>query len=398
MKYLCIGVLLFSLLPYLFATNGMFMISNNARAAGMGGTEIAVPSDCSAISANPANIASICSRSFSISTALLMPQVEMETTTTGQEHGKDQVFPIPLFAFGDRFGNSPWAYAVGFYFQGGMGAQFDKYDVTGFGHEGSLKSNLSFGKFSPTIAYNILPNLSFGASFELGYSRLDVDFLPQLAAPPFGGFELQKTEALSYGGRFGLYCQLNEQIAVGFVYTMKTPVNFDGDFKQRGQSTVDGEFVGMNWPHIFEMGISYAPRERLLLACDVSYINWDESVNWVTVKRDGDTYMKMPMHWRDQLVISVGAEYAIGDNHKIRVGYNYGNNPIPEETLNPLFPAITEHHITVGYGYSDGNFGFDIAYEHAMEASDVSQMPPLFNNYNISHAQHSVYMAFKYHF
>ena len=32
----------------------------------------------------------------------------------------------------------------------------------------------------------------------------------------------------------------------------------------------------------------------------------------------------------------------------LRAGYNYGENPVPDETLTPLFPATTEHHLSVG--------------------------------------------------
>ena len=55
----------------------------------------------------------------------------------------------------------------------------------------------------------------------------------------------------------------------------------------------------------------------------------------------------------------------------IRAGYNYGSNPVPAETLMPLFPAIVEHHITGGIGIAPSkDLAFDIGFEFVPEVED----------------------------
>jgi hypothetical protein len=52
----------------------------------------------------------------------------------------------------------------------------------------------------------------------------------------------------------------------------------------------------------------------------------------------------------------------------LRAGYNYGNNPMPEEFIvgNSLG---TEHHITTGVGIRYGNWDFDFAYMYGVQTT-----------------------------
>jgi long-chain fatty acid transport protein len=39
----------------------------------------------------------------------------------------------------------------------------------------------------------------------------------------------------------------------------------------------------------------------------------------------------------------------------LRGGANLANNPVPDDTVNPLFPAIVKNHFTFGAGYAFSN-------------------------------------------
>ena len=66
---------------------------------------------------------------------------------------------------------------------------------------------------------------------------------------------------------------------------------------------------------------------------------------------------------------SPGCRNAINAVHTVRCGFNYANNPVPDDMLNPLFPAIPTTHLTLGYGANLGKWSVDVAYEHAFEES-----------------------------
>ena len=62
---------------------------------------------------------------------------------------------------------------------------------------------------------------------------------------------------------------------------------------------------------------------------------------------DAELYQK----WDDQFVYSVGASYMVTNSIVVRAGLNRGDNPIPDQFLNALFPAIEHNHATVGAGF-----------------------------------------------
>lgn len=111
---------------------------------------------------------------------------------------------------------------------------------------------------------------------------------------------------------------------------------------------------------------------------DVRWINW----------KNADGYKHF--QWKDQWVIAIGGEYRPIPKLALRAGYNYGKSPIRGGAKNLMnannipnfaqpfsdfniayfnlvgFPAITEHHITLGLGYEFTNtFSVDLAYKHA---------------------------------
>jgi long-chain fatty acid transport protein len=59
----------------------------------------------------------------------------------------------------------------------------------------------------------------------------------------------------------------------------------------------------------------------------------------------------MKQNWKDQTVWSVGMQYMATKKLALRAGASFSTNPIPDQYLNPLFPAITKNHYTCGFGY-----------------------------------------------
>lgn len=67
----------------------------------------------------------------------------------------------------------------------------------------------------------------------------------------------------------------------------------------------------------------------------------------------------------------------------LRGGYNYGKNPVPDQYVNALFPAIVEHHITVGAGYDWAEVnGINCSFQTGLESNATnpgngSSIPPV---------------------
>ena len=52
------------------------------------------------------------------------------------------------------------------------------------------------------------------------------------------------------------------------------------------------------------------------------------------------------LDWRDQTVVAAGLADTLDDGANAYGGVNYGRNPIPPATLNPLLASIGEWHLT----------------------------------------------------
>lgn len=132
-------------------------------------------------------------------------------------------------------------------------------------------------------------------------------------------------------------------------------------------------------PHNVGLGVAYelVPK-KLLLETDLKWLNWASANGY----RDFD--------WQDQWVVGVGLQCKLISKLALRLGYNYGNNPVKthnnfngmnltsvQGTVLPYyvesfriigFPAIVTNHITMGVGYDvTERFTLNVAYMHAFE-------------------------------
>jgi long-chain fatty acid transport protein len=396
------------------ATNGMNMIGTGAVSSGMGGADVAVPAGCTAIAGNPAQLATTCNRVISVGGAFLMPQMDVTMPGRSGVDNEFQLFPLPFAGYAQRIGTSRWSVGVGIFAQGGMGVDFR--DVKNFsGADDGLYSQVAFMRLAPTVAYNVNDKLTLGLTAFAGYATIDYDFFPN-------GVQGQHVTGLSsftIAGRFGANYQINDQWAVGATYTTESSLDFDGGEMRfnfgsgLGQVTYrDAKMDNFTWPRQVEVGVSFRPTAKWLLAFDVSWVNWASAIKTVTVTASNPNAtvpsayqtVSVPfiMDWKDQWVFALGAQYEINDMWTVRAGYNYGQSPVPDNTLNPLFPAIVEHHLTGGFTFTYGDWDFDFALEHAFSNSQTNTGAPSatnpFSGVEVSHDQNTVHFMVSWRF
>ncbi|MDD2321532.1 MAG: outer membrane protein transport protein [Geobacteraceae bacterium] len=394
-----------------WATNGMNMIGTGAVSAGMGGADVAVPAGCTAIAGNPAQLATTCNRVISLGGAFLFPGMEDTPSGGSKTENEFQVFPVPFIGYAQRIGTSRWSVGIGAFAQGGMGVDFQNVEVMpGMmpGLKDDLMSQVGFVRLSPTVAYNVTDKLTMGASLFAGYATLKYDFFPNTI-----GHRVKDLTSFTFSGRFGVNYQLNDKWSVGATYTTESSIDFDGGelTTASGVKYGDVKMDGFTWPRQVEAGVAYRATPKLLLAMDLSWINWSSAIKTVTVTATNPNNAEAPntlnvpfvMEWDDQIVVAIGAEYELTEYLKIRTGYNYGNSPVSSANLSPLFPALVEHHATAGFTYTWTNWDFDFAYEHAFTNSktndgDPNPMTNPFYGSKVSHTMDTFNFMVSYRF
>jgi len=426
---LCAAVLLggFAVAPA-GATNGMDMIGYGTRAIGMGGADVAVAGDAGNVSGNPAAVSQAAASSAEIGLTLLMPSMSMTHDADGlgptaaeSIDSNSQYFFMPQLGYVHRLKGSPLALGFGLYAQGGMGVDFHGVNP-GNGTQDELTSQVSFMRLNPIVSYQVNDNVSLGATLMIGYAQCRFSMYPNTfiqdtdpntkGDQSFGGMDVTGLHSLGFAGRVGAQVKVGEMVRLGAMYTSKSTIDLGGgtaemNFGPNGTVKYDAEMQDFTWPQEVEAGIAVLPIKGLTVAADVKWINWAATIDqpkvvvsnpdaaWApaTPFPGGSDTRAFNMAWNNQWVYAIGVEYAINGMHALRAGYNYGKSPVPDDNLNPLFPATVEHHVTLGYGLTLGNWGVNLAYEHAFKNTQVNNTDWQANDFGpgleISHSQNT---------
>ncbi len=186
-----------------------------------------------------------------------------------------------------------------------------------------------------------------------------------------------KAKGAGFSARLGFVFQVSPDLSIGGAYQAKTAMSdWDGKGTMAfvdgagqpvtapglGTLNLPGTFTvkDFQFPSTLTLGMAYR-MNQWLFAADVTQIDWssvmkDFQLNFKvdsTVLGFGgaETDVVMKQNWDDQTVLKLGAAYAVNDQLTVRGGLNLANNPVPDEYLNPLFPAIIENHVTMGATY-----------------------------------------------
>lgn len=403
----------------LWATNGMNMIGYGAVSNGMGGADLALVDNTTAMNINPAGLAGCCNGQFSFGDSLMQPRSHHQDKHGNDTEANYENFHLPLLAWAQPLKKYPFIVGFGFFAQGGMGVRYNDLqipfltDSSAPNSKDELSSEFSYAKITPTVAwYSADRRLRLGASLNIGYIEANMSLFPHTslfidnnddhdAVDPgetaFFGMKMEDSRALATAVRLGFQYQIGN-LSFGGAYLSGTNVHLDGgttqiNYSAIGQGLVDynTELSGFNWPQQAGIGISYQVNSKLKVAMDIDWIDWSSAMKSIKFRinrpNNADSVsaiaISYPMNWRDQWVYALGAEYSINQSWLIRFGYNHGNNPVPSGNLLPFFPAIVEDHITAGTGISMGKWKIDIAFEWALKNA-VSSTNSLFCEHGFS--------------
>lgn len=237
-------------------------------------------------------------------------------------------------------------------------------------------------KFAPSIAWKISEAWAIGLAVHIDYATLD---LMDGSAPAYG-----------FGIQPGVIYKPTEQLSFGMNYVSPQSADHKNvtDFDQDG--TWDD--LELQSPQQLGFGAAYGFMQgKLLLASDMKWINWSNA-------RGYDDF-----DWEDQWVFAVGGQFKATSSLILRIGYNYGSNPVKEhngwdgsiglsgpnsfnnvqgksiptyyyETFRVIgFPALVEHHFTAGveYRFSE-KFFLNLGGMYALENTIMEQGTDLF--------------------
>lgn len=392
----------------------------SAAATGMAGADSIGVLDTSLINTNPASLALMPDREgagellsaamLDVTVGVLQPFLHHTDVFDNARAGENE--PVLVLDGGAawRFRSHPrLTLGIGLFSQGGLGTDFRDLN-TAFGTRDDVSSYLRYLKLAAALTYQVTDAIALGVAPHVGYSDLTLRLFPGTSsngldgapgtADDFAGIDIPDRCARNhglgapggtcpwdvvFGVKVGAVVKLSPKVTVGAAYT--SPVDFDyhdGTVRLNlsnvglGPVEYDAEVDGFTWPQSVEVGVAVRPTPRLLLALDVAWHNW-QAFDSVTIRaknprRTGapdDVRIRFDTDWRDQWVVAVGGAYeVIPAVLTLRMGYNFGNNPVPDRTMSPAAQVVYEHHVAAGVGYrASRHWVIDVGFDYAFENS-----------------------------
>lgn len=433
-----------------WATNGMNMEGYGPIATGMGGASFAYDNGTAAVMNNPATLGLMGKGSrLDVALGFLGPDVTSTHMGTPMSSGGDAYY---MPAVGYVRSDGKLTYGFGLFAQGGMGTEYNM-GVDG----GPERSELGVGRLIAPLAYQVSDELVIGGSLDFVWAMLDLRMaLPggmgflttsglisggtgilggTATSGAFDGLTSMrldfsdsndftgKAKGSGFAGKLGFTYKISPAVMVGGSYHSKTAlsnlktgsngtslvaVNPGGAFgmgEPPGTYTETGKIIvrDFEWPETFGVGIAVQASPYVLVAADVKRIGWKDVMKNFKMTYEsggglgftGSVDFTLPQNWDNQTVFSLGLAYKATDALTLRAGANLADNPIPDSTLNYLFPAIVENHYTLGFGYDFSKvsaLNFSLTY-----APEVSQTNTTMG-YKVEHSQTNWQLMYTHRF
>jgi len=383
------------------ATNGTNQIGFGAESVGMGGADLAVARDTTAMNTNPAGLAQIANRRFDT----LFAVADLSGIRHKDQFGNDEGVSNENPYFGDigyaqRLSGLPITAGIALFAQGGYGIEINNL-TTAFGTRDDVESQFRLVRVTPSVAWQVNDALSLGVSLIGSYSDMEQKLFPNTSfanpvdpSQSFFGIRMRGMDTVDYGFKVGGMYKPNDRVTFGAAYTSKIDLEFDGGKLTANMSAIglglvtykDVKAKAVDQPQELGVGVAIQWNKKLLLALELNWIDWSSAAKKATIRASNPDNPAAPptlvqvtdQDWRDQYVVAIGTAYDLNDKTVVRAGYNYGRNPIPDENLNLLLAPTGVHHLTIGLGRElDNGWQIDGAFEWNLKNKTTYTNPDL---------------------
>ena len=358
------------------ASNGYKIFGvQGAKAAGQAEAFVAQADDPSAIAFNPAGLTQL--KGTHLSTGVTAIRVATEWTATSpnlnpKENNIDEWQFVPDLFLASDLGMKKLAFGAGLTVPFGLTSRWSE---TGFARYVSTTNSLRVINFNPTIAYEIIPELSVGAGFSYYSSqavmknKVDYGFL--IGAPgALDGASVLRGQGHAFGWNLGTLYKINERNSLGFSYRSPFSITYRGHidlseipaFRNMGDYVNSPGEADIHYPAVISGGYAFKPIEKLKLEFDLEWVRWQSydvlAVAFADPRLADTSYV---YEWKNAFNYKFGTEYKLNDNLELRCGYQYAETAVPEHTFRPSLTDADKHYATAGIGIKRGNFKVDIA-------------------------------------
>jgi len=342
----------------------------SAKAIGMGEAFIVQADDPSAIAFNPAGLVQVRGTQVSTGATVMNGWASRESPTGMREDIIDKWQAVPYSFFTSDMGREDVVAGIGVTAPNGLSSEWSD---EGFARYVSTYSQLLLIDVNPSLGYKINDYLSIGAGGSYYYSTATlesmVDYGSLVGLPGrMDGKAKLKATGYAFGYNMGVLCKLDEKNSIAATFKSPFKARYEGSAKYTGvpgflglgSPLKTGVDTSIEFPAVVVLGYACKPMDRLKLEFNLDWTNWN-TLDSVRIDFDDDrlndaTFM---YDYENTFAYKFGAEYSVNEDLKLRAGYIYNEQAVPQANWRPSLPDTDSHFVCSGFGYKIGKVTID---------------------------------------
>lgn len=299
-------------------------------------------------------------------------------------------FASPPASSGDGGDGGDWAYVPNAFFTMAIDQRWSfglalnvpfglktEYDTPWRGQLTAIKSEIKSANLNPSVAYKVSDTVSIGGGLSVQY--LEAKLTNATVAAPLGNSEL-KADDTGYGFNLGIMIQALPNLRVGAQYRSKIKYELEGTQKFSGAaaSTANANIkADLDVPESASLSLFHVLSPKWELMADITWTGWSSLQNLTVIRTSavtfpfpggggvGSTAASLDFKWDDTWRYSVGANYKVSDQTKLRFGLAFDETPTNDTFRTPRLPDQDRTWVALGVQYKPSKSGIlDVGYAH----------------------------------
>lgn len=367
---------------------GFAVLQQGTAAMAQGNAFVAQADDPSAVFYNPAGLVQLTRPALYLHTLLSSTSRDYEGPGGSYATARHRLFAVPAF-YAVYPINSRFTAGLGLFSPFGLGTEWPSAWV---GRYLTVLSKLQTYNLNPVLAVKLHERLSLAAGFNVLWSRAKITRRVPNPVVPFVLPDLKTAfdgDGAGFGYNLGLLWEPVDGVKFGVHYRSSITVRHRGDFELTGLSPVSGT-AEVEFPPSVTWGLSCSRLQPFTFEFDVTWTGWstyDRLDLYLAQAVPGfGNFISQAKDWKDAWAFRFGVSYALRPHLKLRAGYIYDLNPVPDHTFEPSLPDANRHIFTVGGDWQYKQLTLGVAYnyirgENRSKANTLLNLPPALQVY-----------------
>ncbi|MBU4334020.1 MAG: outer membrane protein transport protein, partial [Candidatus Omnitrophica bacterium] len=351
----------------------------DAEGLAMGSAFVGEADNAAAVYYNPAGLTQIEGSEFRQGMSFLQTRNSF-TNTSGQEASMNrQSFWIPSMFIASDFGLEKLTFGFGGTSYFGLGTAWNEDGLTRYD---ATKSDINNRDAMLAAGYQVNEKLSLGLGIDYEHSTANKSKRLEQTGDPDGTYQLKGT-AQGCGYRLSALYKLSEKHQFGLQYRSSMQEKYRGMVYLDDLAGVNAALIGATafslpvtveseLPQSVVLGYSFKPNEKWTFNFDVEWMDWSSIEQERLVYKDNITSNQSLVlnngnpaarDWNGAMSAGIGGEYKWSDRLRLRGGYFFHQEVIPNATFQSSLPDANSHSLTTGFGYDiKENMTLDLTY------------------------------------